>query len=61
MKNIHPLQSKEWGVFREKTGIKVIRVNDLQLTIHPIPHTKYTLGYLPKGPMPTKQMLDALR
>ena len=61
MKNIHPLQSKEWGVFREKTGIKVIRVNDLQLTIHPIPHTKYTLGYLPKGPMPTKQMLDALK
>jgi lipid II:glycine glycyltransferase (peptidoglycan interpeptide bridge formation enzyme) len=61
MKNIHPLQSKEWGDFREKTGIKVIRVNNLQLTIHPIPHSKYTIGYLPKGPLPTKEMLAELR
>lgn len=60
MKNVHPLQSKGWGNFREKTGIKVIRTNDLQLTIHPIPHTSYTIGYLPKGPMPTKQMLFEL-
>ncbi len=61
MRNIHPLQSKEWGAFREKTGIKVIKNNNLQLTIHPIPHTKYTIGYLPKGPMPTKQMLNELK
>ena len=57
MKNIHPLQAKEWGEFREKTGVKVIRENNLQLTIHPIPHTKYDIGYLPKGPLPTKKML----
>lgn len=60
MKNAHPLQSIEWGNFREKTGIKVIRQNGLQLTIHPIPHTNYTIGYLPKGPLPTKTMLDDL-
>jgi len=61
MKNIHPLQATEWGDFREITGVKVIRVDDLQLTIHSIPHTKYTIGYLPKGPLPTKEMLNKLK
>src|ERR1035437_8853181 len=61
MKNIHPLQAREWGDFREKTGVKVIRVDDLQLTIHSIPHTKYTIGYLPKGPLPTEEMLNKLK
>ncbi|MCL6096798.1 MAG: peptidoglycan bridge formation glycyltransferase FemA/FemB family protein [Patescibacteria group bacterium] len=58
--NLHPLQSKEWGLFREKTGVKVVRADSLQLTIHPIPHTKYTIGYVPKGPDINKKMLDAL-
>ncbi len=58
--NIHPLQSPLWGEFREKTGVKVVRGNGLQLTIHTLPHTGYTIGYLPKGPMPTKQMTDWL-
>ena len=61
MKNIHPLQAREWGDFREKTGVKVVRVDDLQLTIHSIPHTKYTIGYLPKGPLPTEEMLNKLK
>jgi lipid II:glycine glycyltransferase (peptidoglycan interpeptide bridge formation enzyme) len=61
MKNIHPLQSIEWGKFREKTGVKVVRINDLQLTIHPIPHTKYTIGYLPRGPLPTKEIIHELK
>jgi lipid II:glycine glycyltransferase (peptidoglycan interpeptide bridge formation enzyme) len=61
MKNIHPLQTTEWGNFREKTGVKVVRVDDLQLTIHSIPHTRYTIGYLPKGPLPTKEVLDKLK
>jgi len=59
-KKLHPLQSKEWGIFREKTGIKVIKVDNLQITIHPIPHTKYTIGYFPKGPDINKQMLETL-
>ena len=66
----HPLQSYEWGEFREKEHIKVIRrgfENDnnlttgFQLTIHPIPKTKYTIGYLPKGEMPTIELLEELR
>lgn len=59
-KNLHPLQSLEWGKFREKTGIKVVRIDNLQLTIHPLPHTKYTIGYFPKGPDIDKKMLDTL-
>lgn len=59
-KNLHPLQSLEWGKFREKTGIKVVRTNNLQLTIHSLPYTKYTIGYFPKGPDIDKKMLDTL-
>src|ERR1700722_14700598 len=76
----HPLQSYEWGQFREKEGIKVIRrgffqpkadrpladdenklVSGFQLTIHKIPKTNFTIGYLPKGDMPTQELLDELK
>lgn len=62
----HPLQSYEWGEFREKTGVKVIRrgffknnqlVSGFQITIHKIPHTPFTIGYLPKGEMPSKEIV----
>lgn len=56
----HPLQSSEWGKFRKKTGVKAIRGDCFQLTIHKIPYTPWTIGYLPKGPMPTKEMLTEL-
>lgn len=65
----HPLQSYEWGEFREKTGVKVIRrgvkekgklVDGFQLTIHPVPRTNRTIGYLPKGNLPTKEVLAEL-
>lgn len=66
----HPLQSYEWGEFREKTGVKVIRrgvyekdtlIGGFTLTLHPIPHTPYTIGYLPKGEMPSKRLLKEIR
>jgi lipid II:glycine glycyltransferase (peptidoglycan interpeptide bridge formation enzyme) len=65
----HPLQTYEWGQFREKTGTKVIRrgffdkntiVSGFQLTIHSIPKTPWTIGYLPKGDIPTKEMIAEL-
>ncbi|MDO8620945.1 MAG: peptidoglycan bridge formation glycyltransferase FemA/FemB family protein [Candidatus Levybacteria bacterium] len=59
--SIYPMQSLEWGEFRKKTGLKVIRENGFQLTIHKIPHTPWTVGYLPKSPMPTKEMIVRLR
>ena len=65
----HPLQSFEWGEFRIKNGIKVIRkglfekdkiIQAFQLTIHPIPHTSWNIGYLPKGTLPTKELTEEL-
>ncbi len=61
MKNIHPLQSKKWGEFREKTGIKVVTGKNFILTIHPIPKTKFTIGYLPKGNNITQELLNELQ
>ena len=65
----HPLQSWEWGEFRGATGIKVIRrvivykkiTVGFTVTIHKIPRTPYTIGYLPKCMMPTKEMLEELK
>jgi lipid II:glycine glycyltransferase (peptidoglycan interpeptide bridge formation enzyme) len=65
----HPLQSYEWGEFRQKTHTKVIRKgffdkdqlrDGFQLTIHPIPHTSFTIGYLPKGSLPDGKLLEEL-
>lgn len=66
----HPLQSWQWGEFREKTGLKVIRIGlfdkkeiktGLQITIHPIPKINYNIGYLPKCTRFNQQMLAALK
>ncbi|MBI2074485.1 MAG: peptidoglycan bridge formation glycyltransferase FemA/FemB family protein [Candidatus Levybacteria bacterium] len=56
----HPLQSFEWGEFRKKTGINVIKKRFFQLTIHKIPHTPWNIGYLPKGNLPIKEEIDEL-
>ncbi len=73
----HPLQSYEWGEFREKTGIKVVRralvrnekivegtrpelAEGFTLTLHKVPATNFTIGYLPKGNAPTKELLGEL-
>lgn len=57
----HPLQAFEWGEFRKKTGIKVVRGNDWELTIHKIPHTSWTIGYLPKGNLPDEKLIEELK
>lgn len=66
----HPLQSWEWGEFREKTGVKVIRlgafegqqlVKGYQVTIHPVPKSGWTVGYFPKGDVPDEMMLMSLK
>jgi len=65
----HPLQSWAWGEFREKLGRKVERIGMFeagrlktgwQVFFHTIPKTSYSVGYLPKGPVPTKEMVDSL-
>jgi len=66
----HPLQSYEWGEFREKTGVKVVRrgfskngklIDGFTLTIHKVPKTKFTIGYLPKGNPPIKDVFEELK
>jgi len=57
----HPLQSNEWGEFRKKTGIKAMRVDGIQITIHQIPHTPWAIGYIPKSPLPNKEAILKLR
>ncbi|OGH02954.1 MAG: hypothetical protein A2798_00820 [Candidatus Levybacteria bacterium RIFCSPHIGHO2_01_FULL_37_17] len=57
----HPLQSGRWAEFREKTGVKVIKKGDFVLSLHPLPYTKYKIGYLPKGNMPSKEVLEELK
>lgn len=61
MNIIHPLQSHEWAEFRKKTGVKVILSDSFVLTIHKIPHTPFTIGYLPKGKEPSKKLIDQLK
>ncbi|OGY16787.1 MAG: hypothetical protein A2785_03400 [Candidatus Chisholmbacteria bacterium RIFCSPHIGHO2_01_FULL_49_18] len=65
----HPVQSWEWGEFKRKTGVEVVRIGVLegsrmqaayQLSFHPIPRTSYSIGYFPKGPLPDKRMIDAI-
>ena len=65
----HPLQSYGWGEFRRETGLKVERVGifegkkltqGVQVTIHPLPKTKYTVGYFPKGTIPNDNQLKVL-
>ncbi len=66
---LHPLQSWEWGDFRRKTGLEEIRLGNYinnklaetaQITLHPIPFIKKTIGYFPKGHIPSHEMLEEL-
>ena len=65
----HPLQSWDWGDFRVAMGINVVRLGEFehnsliqgwQITFHKIPYLPYTVGYFPKGPPPSEQMLREL-
>jgi lipid II:glycine glycyltransferase (peptidoglycan interpeptide bridge formation enzyme) len=66
----HPLQSWEWGEFRESLGREVERlgvfergrlVEGWQIIFHQIPYTNFTVGYFPRGPLPNRRMVSALK
>ncbi len=66
----HPLQTFEWGEFRESNGVKVVRfgvwekeklVSAFQVFFHPLPKTKLTVGYFPRGEKITKLMLTEIK
>lgn len=65
----HPLQSWEWGEFREKCGIQIVRLGAydskritqiVQLSLHQLPHTKWKIGYVPRGTIPSEDMIKKL-
>ena len=67
---IHPLQAgngvisaRQWDVDVVRLGVfeKNKLVEGWQLTFHRIPYFPYTIGYFPKGPMPTAEMLSELK
>ncbi len=66
----HPLQSWEWGEFRRSQGHRTIRLGVFekekllgvfQVTFHRIPHLPFSIGYLPKSPLPSKEVLKKLK
>ena len=61
----HPMQSVEWGEARAAMGIEVIKVESegklYQMTIHPIPHTPYSIGYIPRSDFPTNSTIELLK
>ncbi len=66
----HPLQSWAWGDFREENGQKIIRVGRFhkeelieshQISLHRIPYTPYSVGYCPRGPLPSEEVLNFLK
>lgn len=66
----HPLQTWEWGEARKETGLEVMRIgeyeqdqlrNVFQMTIHPIPHSPWSIGYLPRSVMPSLETFNFLK
>ena len=66
----HIIQSWEWGEFRRKTGLELVRFGHFegdvltegyQITFHRVPVLPQKIGYLPKGPMPNSKMINALK
>ncbi len=57
----HPLQTWEWGEFRQAWGNEVVRFPFGQITLHRLPLINYKIGVFEKGPVPTAEMLSTLK
>lgn len=66
----HLTQSWEWGEFREKTGVGVLRLGEFQngklgaawqVFFHKIPPASWTVGYLPRPVKMTAELLESLK
>lgn len=65
----HPLQSFEWGDFRESRGDKVLRfgffedenlIKGFQIFLRPVQNTRFNVGYIPKGPILDQAQFELL-
>jgi lipid II:glycine glycyltransferase (peptidoglycan interpeptide bridge formation enzyme) len=65
----HPLQSWAWGEFRKQMGVNIVRLGKykneelievVQLSLHRLPLTSFTIGYIPKSLIPSKEMMQKL-
>ena len=58
---IHPLQTAAWAAFRTSMHVDIESLDGTFISFHHIPHTKWTVGYMPKGSMPTESFLHELK
>lgn len=58
---IHPLQTKEWGEFRQEWGNEIEFVQNNLIIFSKIPHTKFTIGTVIRGGKPTKENVNEIK
>ena len=65
----HPLQSYEWGEFRNSDRVEVLRLGKYrgsnlqevyQISLHQIPKMPWKIGYCPKSSIPGKEVLKKI-
>jgi lipid II:glycine glycyltransferase (peptidoglycan interpeptide bridge formation enzyme) len=66
----HPLQTWQWGEFRENMGVHVLRLGEfdgkkvirgVQISLHKIPKLNFYVGYIPRCDLLNEKMIRALR
>lgn len=57
---VHPLQTEAWAEFRTAMGVDVVHTTHGYISFHRVPYTPWTIGYFPKGPLPTKTTIQEL-
>ncbi len=66
----HPIQGWAWGEFRASMGLSILRLIAYKntapkqvflITLHPVPHTPWTIGYCGKCPMPERDLLPLMQ
>ena len=56
----HPLQTAAWANFRKAMGVDIVKLSEWFISFHRIPYTPFTIGFFPKGPNPTKKLIEEL-
>lgn len=63
----HPLQSWEWAEARKRMGTSIVRIGEFEkdvlkhvflMTIHPLPKTPFSIGYVPRSVLPSQKVIS---